>query len=136
MASTGSSHTYSGLSQGWYVVTVTDCGGNSITQFFYVPNTSRGFKTGEKAVENLTASPNPTGGQTTLSFTSHVNEHMKLVVYAVDGKEVAVLFDDIAQEESFYEFMFDMNDLPSGTYYAVLRTESGKQEQLRVMVVR
>ncbi|OWY24852.1 hypothetical protein C7N43_15525, partial [Sphingobacteriales bacterium UPWRP_1] len=138
MTSSGTTHTYSGLLAGWYVVTITDCGGNSLVTYYYVPNTSRGFgfKTGEKGVENLTASPNPTGGQTTVSFNSHANERMRLAVYAVDGKEVGVLFDGIAQEESFYEFVFDMNDLPSGTYYAVLRTESGVQEQIRVLVIR
>jgi hypothetical protein len=61
---------------------------------------------------------------------------MTLIVYDVMGKEVTVLFNDTAEENTVYELVFDTAFLPSGTYYAVLRTESGKQEQLRVMVIR
>lgn len=138
MTSSGGTHIYSALNTGWYIVTINDCGGNSITQYFYVPKTNRGFgfKTAEPEFGDLTAAPNPTGGQTTVSFISFTKERVRLSVYSVDGKEVGVLYDDIAEENAIYELEFDMKDLTQGTYYAVLRNQSGERKQLRLLVVR
>ncbi|PSJ73243.1 T9SS C-terminal target domain-containing protein [Sphingobacteriales bacterium UPWRP_1] len=136
LTASGTTATYSGLLAGTYTVTITDCGGNSIVQTYVVPNVTRGFKTGGDLASNLEAAPNPTSGMTTISFTSYSDEQMQLKVYSVEGREVGVLFNDTTVPDTIYEFAFDMNSLPSGTYYAVLETQSGERQQLRVMVVR
>ncbi len=135
MTSSAGNHVYSGLGTGWYNVTITDCAGNSITQTFYVASGIRGFKTAETEGE-LTAYPNPTNGQTTISFTTLVEEQVKLAVYSVDGKEVEVLFDGMTTENADYIFEFDMQHLPSGTYYAALQRADGSSQQIRLMLVR
>lgn len=86
--------------------------------------------------ESLTAYPNPTDGETTIAFTAHTAEQITLSVYAVDGREVAILFNELTKADTTYEFALDMNHLPSGTYYAMLRHANGATEQVRVMVVR
>ncbi|OWY23901.1 T9SS C-terminal target domain-containing protein [Sphingobacteriales bacterium UPWRP_1] len=136
LSASGTTATYSGLLAGTYTVTITDCGGNTLVQTYIVPNVTRGFKTGGDLAGDLQASPNPTSGMTTISFTSYTNEQAILKVYSVEGREVGVLFNDVTQPDTIYEFAFDMNNLPSGTYYAVLQTESGERQQIRVMVVR
>ncbi|QQS28823.1 MAG: HYR domain-containing protein [Sphingobacteriales bacterium] len=135
MNSSADNHIYSGLSSGFYTVTITDCGGNSITQTFYVANGIRGFKTAEEGSE-FEAYPNPTNGQTTISFTTPLEELLKLSVFAVDGKEVETLFEGIASANTGYSFSYDMEALPSGTYYAVLRKSDGSSLQIRLMLVR
>jgi hypothetical protein len=123
---------------GTYTVTVTGSGGCTATASIVVTVAPCGSKTSgnEMTTESLTAYPNPTNGETTISFTTPIAEQITLSVYAVDGREVAVLFNDTTAADTTYELMLDMNPLPSGTYYAVLRHANGATEQIRVMVVR
>jgi len=119
---------------GTYTVTVTGSGGCSTTASITVlPCTA---KNGEELAAGLKAYPNPTGGITTLSFFAPVEEEVQLSVFAIDGREVAVLFNGTTQAENAYELQLDATLLPSGTYYAVLRRANGNTEQLPVVIVR
>ena len=120
---------------GTYTVTVTGSNGCTATAGTTVSIVSckTGAATGGVA---LSAYPNPTGAETTVTFTSNAAEKTRLSVYDVVGKEVAVLFNGQTEENTVYELPLDMTMLPSGTYYAVLQTESGEQQQIRLMVVR
>jgi len=121
---------------GTYTVTVTGSGGCKSTASVYV--TVAACKNGEDeiAFETLFAYPNPTNGVTTITFTALKAEQMYLSVFAVDGKEVAVLFNGMTEAETAYEFVLDTNDLPSGTYYAMLKRADGATQQLKLMVIR
>lgn len=57
---------------------------------------------------------------------------MYLSVFAVDGKEVAVLFNGMTKSETPYEFVLNTNDLPSGTYYAMLKRAGGATRTTQV----
>ncbi len=126
------------LMSGTYTVTVTGSGSCKATASIVVTVAPCGSKTSAGAIstESLTVYPNPTNGETTISFTTPIAEQITLSVYAVDGREVAVLFNDTTVADTTYELMLDMNPLPSGTYYAVLRHENDTIEQIIVMVVR
>ena len=119
---------------GTYTVTVTGSGGCSTTASIIVSPCAA--KNGEELEAGLKAYPNPTGGITTLSFYAPVEEEVQLSVFAIDGREVAVLFNGTTQAENTYELQLDATLLPSGTYYAVLRRASGNTEQLPVVIVR
>ncbi len=121
---------------GTYTVTVTGSGGCKSTASVYV--TVAACKNGEDeiAFETLFAYPNPTNGVTTITFTALKAEQMYLSVFAVDGKEVAVLFNGMTEAETPYEFVLNTNDLPSGTYYAMLKRAGGATQQLKLMVIR
>ncbi len=84
----------------------------------------------------LTAYPNPSDGHTTVSFTSHTTQHIKLSVFAVDGKEVAVLFNEEAAKQTAYAIELDLHTLPAGTYHAVLQQADGSSTQVRLVIVR
>ncbi len=121
---------------GTYTVTVTGSGGCKSTASVYV--TVAACKNGDEELdfETLHAYPNPTNGVTTITFTALKAEQMNLSVFAVDGREVAVLFNGMTETDTAYEFVLDTNDLPSGTYYTMLRRANGATQQLRLMVVR
>ncbi|HRI29658.1 MAG TPA: T9SS type A sorting domain-containing protein, partial [Chitinophagales bacterium] len=129
-------HTYSGLPGGAYSVTITDCGGNSIVRTFTITDTNRGFKTIEPADIGFSAAPNPTEGLTTLTLTMPKAEWVQVALYAIDGKEVMVLFDGAAEENETLQFSLDMTHLPAGTYFAVLNRVEGETKQLRLMLMR
>jgi len=138
---TGSTLSRSGATvamSGTYTVTVIGSGGCTATASILVTVAPCGSKTtgNEMVTESLTAYPNPTDGETTIAFTAHTAEQITLSVYAVDGREVAILFNELTKADTTYEFALDMNHLPSGTYYAMLRHANGATEQVRVMVVR
>ncbi|PSJ72523.1 hypothetical protein C7N43_33850 [Sphingobacteriales bacterium UPWRP_1] len=106
-----------------YSVTVTYSNGAKLSRSTTV---TVNCKTGEETpATQLTAYPNPANTQTTVAFTALQPQNMTLIVYDVMGKEVAVLFNDTAEENTVYELVFDTAPLPSGTYYAVLRSENG-----------
>lgn len=138
LTATGTTATYSYLVGGTYMVTITDCGGNSIVQTYIVPETSRGFgfKTNATPFDGLSAAPNPTSGYANVSFTSLKAEEMKLSVYSTEGKAVMELFNSITEPDVEYNYLLDTNPLPPGIYYLVLESASGAKDQLRLMVVR
>ncbi len=123
---------------GTYNLTVTDANGcKGITNTVVLVMACSGkTEVATQAFEYLTAYPNPTDGLTTVAFTALKNEHIQLKVIAADGREVALLFDGSTQAGSPNEISFNMNHLPSGTYYAVLQSASGETSQIRLMVVR
>ncbi|QQS29320.1 MAG: hypothetical protein IPM47_21255 [Sphingobacteriales bacterium] len=84
---------------GTYTVTVTGSGGCKATASVVVTVTA--CKNGEDAIafETLFAYPNPTNNQTTITFTALKAEQMYLSVFAVDGREVAVLFDGMTRKK-------------------------------------
>ncbi len=71
---------------------------------------------------HLTGYPNPTAGRTTLTFTLNERAEVRLAVYDVLGREVAVLRDN-AHDAGRHEVVFDASDLPSGIY--LVRLDAG-----------
>ncbi len=58
---------------------------------------------------------------------------MRLEVYNVLGQRVATLFEG-QQAGGSYRVPFDAGSLPSGLYYAVLRTEQGVHTRKMMLV--
>ncbi len=122
---------------GLYTVTVTGSGGctASASVFVTVGGYCGSEKTSGLTVETLTAYPNPgSNGLTQISFTAAASERASLSVYAIDGREVSVLFNDITVAGSPYSFDLNTGALASGIYFVVLRTKSGSTQQLRLVV--
>ncbi len=74
----------------------------------------------------VAAYPNPFRQQTALSFTLPSPERVRLAVYDVLGREVAVLYDGTA-EAGQHEATFEGSGLPSGVY--LWRLEAGAEVQ-------
>ncbi len=66
--------------------------------------------------------PNPFNPQTTLRFALPVQQHVRLSVYDLIGREVAVLLDDDLPGGR-HEVVFEAAGLPSGLYLARLRAD-------------
>jgi len=67
--------------------------------------------------------PNPFNGSTTIAFTLTETENTTLKVYDTFGKEVATLFDGMAESGQQYNFEFKGENLPKGIY--VYHLQSG-----------
>lgn len=83
-----------------------------------VPNISRG--TNHVLSQNA---PNPFSGTTSISFYLPAEGYAKLCVYSIVGQLVATLIDG-NMSEGKHEVTFNAGDLPSGTYYYKLSTNS------------
>ncbi|MBN2411868.1 T9SS type A sorting domain-containing protein [candidate division KSB1 bacterium] len=66
--------------------------------------------------------PNPFNPQTTISYTLPKATNVKLVVYDIQGKEVAVLVNENKSAGS-YNVLFDGADFASGVYFYKLATD-------------
>jgi cytochrome c peroxidase len=78
--------------------------------------------------------PNPFNPKTQLSFTLPEEGSVRLAVYDVAGREIAVLADGI-REAGTHTFSFDGNDLASGVYF--YRLEAGEHiEQQKMMLMK
>jgi len=120
--------TISNLPAGWYTVTVSDCGSdglpgtvddNSVIGWYWVPKQIRGR--GKSALESVNANlievyPNPFQDQTNVSFSVPITTLVKISVYDLSGKTVAVLFDGTAPKNEPLEMSFNSQNLPSGVY--------------------
>lgn len=65
--------------------------------------------------------PNPFNPSTTIAYSLKANDKVKLSVYDVTGKEVAVLVDGI-QSAGTHTVQFDGTNLTSGIYFYKLQT--------------
>ena len=70
---------------------------------------------------DLSNSPNPFNPTTTLNFTLPENQNVRLAVYDLLGREVALLADAPYQAGA-HTVTFDASNLPSGLYFAQLTT--------------
>jgi hypothetical protein len=76
--------------------------------------------------------PNPFNPTTAISYQLPAVSDVKLVVYDMLGREVAVLVKE-RKAPGTYEVKFDGSNLASGVYY--LRLQSGDFSQVRPMVL-
>ena len=79
--------------------------------------------------------PNPFHGTATVGFAVPEASDVRLVVYDVLGREVAVLLDGPVAA-AHHEVALDGSGLPSGTYLVRMTTEGGFAQTQRVTVVR
>jgi hypothetical protein len=87
----------------------------------------------------LGARPNPFTGRTTVPFEVATASRVRVAVYDVLGREVAVLADE-AFQPGRYEAVFDGRGMASGLYLAQARVESGagvmRNHVVRITLVR
>jgi len=76
--------------------------------------------------------PNPFNSETTIEFDLPEKVNVKLVVYDILGRKVAVLVDEELPEGK-HRVKFDAGNLPSGVYIYELR--SGRYRSVKKMVV-
>jgi len=120
---------------GTYTVTATGTGGCTTTASITVSPCSSKTITDESGF-SLSVYPNPFSEITNVQFVAERAEMVKLAIYATDGREVALLFEQETQAETAYTLPFDGNQLPSGTYFVVLQKSNGHKETLPLMLVR
>jgi hypothetical protein len=85
---------------------------------------ARGVAAAAVAVAEVGASPNPFAASTTIRFALAAPSAVRLAVYDVLGREVAVLVDG-ALEAGAHAAVFDAAALPSGAY--LYRLSAGRQ---------
>ncbi len=76
--------------------------------------------------------PNPFNPETTIRYALPESDHVRLAVYDLAGREVAVLVDG-AQPAGEHVARFDGRDLPSGSYAYRLRV--GEEVETRTMTL-
>lgn len=91
------------------------------------------------ATRMLPAQPNPCDGRTLLELTVPAASAVQLSIYDAAGRHVRTLVESRAisgTESIVWDCMDDANRaMPSGVYYAVLETGSGRQTE-RIVLVR
>jgi hypothetical protein len=76
--------------------------------------------------------PDPFNPQTVISFTLPDDNHVKLIVYDVLGREVKTLVDEF-RASGRHNVVFDARDLPSGVYY--YRVFAGRFTDMKKMIL-
>ena len=81
----------------------------------------------------LAAMPNPFNPVTTLTASLSETGHATLAVHDLAGRRVATLLDGL-QAAGEHMVVFHAGELPSGTYFAVLRSAQGVDTQKLLLV--
>jgi hypothetical protein len=71
--------------------------------------------------------PNPFNPNTTIRFSVKQMEQTSVKVYDIAGREVAVLFNEVANAGQVYNVQFNASGLASGIYFYVLQTQSYRE---------
>ncbi len=71
---------------------------------------------------SIMSQPNPTSGESTVTFSVPEADRVSLEVYDMNGRMVSQLFNGDVQAEADYRFQFDGSDLPAGVYIYRLTT--------------
>lgn len=78
--------------------------------------------------------PNPFNASTEIRFSLPMNSHVYLDIYNLLGQKAATLLKgDVESGE--YSITWDAGDLPSGVYYAVLKT-AGRSESIKMVLLK
>jgi hypothetical protein len=72
----------------------------------------------------ISTSPNPTEGQSFVTFEVMEEAYATLEVIDMNGRTIAAVFSGMAQPNNEYRFEFDGSDLPNGVYIYRLTTEN------------
>jgi hypothetical protein len=76
--------------------------------------------------------PNPFNPTTTISYSLPASGHVKLTIYDILGRRVAIPFDG-AQTAGEHQLVWNASAYPSGLYFA--RLEAGEKAQTVKMVL-
>jgi len=87
----------------------------------------------------LMASPNPCNPMAKITFSSAINEHVRLTIIDLSGKIVAMLLDT-KLDAGVHEIYWDGSDMsdrnaPAGAYFAVLQIGESRQK-VKLLLVR
>jgi hypothetical protein len=79
--------------------------------------------------------PNPSGGRVAVAYDVAARGRVRLAVYDLLGREVAVLVDG-PREADRHEAVLDGRTLPAGVYLVRMTTAAGFTQTRRVTLVR
>ena len=133
-----------GLCSGWYIVTVTDCVGETALGTYWVPqqtggSTGGGFTRNKLAITDgmgIGVAPNPFMGETHIKFSLLNADEVILEMYSIDGTRVASLFDGKVEAEVEYDMLFNGGELPAGMYVVKLTNAKGVSVHQKVTIVK
>jgi hypothetical protein len=77
--------------------------------------------------------PNPFNPVTTIEYDVPKGNHVKIVVYDVNGRQVGILADDYKPAGS-YRINYDASHLSSGIYYYTIISENYRQTRKMVLL--
>jgi hypothetical protein len=83
--------------------------------------------------ESMSLYPNPTSGNTSISFTTTMNQSIRLEVFDVNGRQVAKLLDRVSDKTGPYSVDIDCRSLENGIYF--VRLSNGDEVTVKKLVV-
>ena len=84
-------------------------------------------------VELIGNFPNPFRTSTTITYRVEESQPITLTVWDLSGKQITTLTDAV-HEPGYYEQTLDANDLPSGPYFARIKTPRGIQSHRMILL--
>ncbi|MGB0429164.1 MAG: collagen-binding domain-containing protein [Bacteroidia bacterium] len=143
------------LCPGNYTVTVTDANGCSTQETFTVgtvsDNSSRSFAADkEQAIDaesqifddgisdiaKVSISPNPTSGQSKLSYMVNSSATAQVTVTDISGKQLVNLYSGFVEGGVSQQVNMDLSNLRSGIYMIVIKTSAGEAMIERIVITR
>ncbi len=83
---------------------------------------------------NLSAYPVPANPKATISFALKTKEMAIIKIYDVLGKEIAILYNEVAKANTQYYVEFDGSKFSTGTYFYTLQTPTRKEFKKLMLV--
>lgn len=117
-----------GLPSGWYEVVVTDTGNppNETHGWAWVACGSRGKNSLAKDGQNgiLSVYPNPAIEQATVAFSLLENSQVKVKLLDITGRQVATIFEGVAEKGRLYQVPYAVAGLAEGIYMVLVESKN------------
>ncbi len=124
--------------------TATDCSGNTTscvqhitfegsTPVVQMPTTSDLSDDSDKAVSNVTVSPNPANEKTMFTFTAKNAAKTTLEVFDMTGSKVADVFMGVVESNVEYKVDYNVNHLATGVY--TYRLTNGSETEMGRLII-
>lgn len=92
------------------------------------------WRTCSGAIENLAVSPNPTSGNTTISFNLKEDRNVSISINDLAGRKIQDVCNNKRYSKGNIIENFDINATESGMYLIVITTNAGEQAVHRVIL--
>jgi len=113
-----------GINLLWGDLSGVECGTDEITPPQMATSSTGSINSQTDLTAVMSSFPNPTSGKSQVSFTLPTTARTTLEVYDMNGRNVATIFNQVAEKGQVYNVDFNGSDLPNGVYIYRLTTDN------------
>ncbi len=125
----------SGISYGWYSVTVCDADGLCTEGWFWVPSARPGGR-GKASLNTIEVLPNPVSNEANINFSVTDANTVNIALYSLDGQRILDIYNGQVEPNIAHSIQFQAGPLAAGVYIVQMTTDTGVSQYQRLIIAQ